>query len=187
MRVNDPDNSLDTRIEDAIRTYAEPGKVPEARIVALKLLEQAGEVGPRAQWPLWRWAIPAAVCLIAMAIAAVWLFRTPRIPDVARTPAPPRIVAQTKTPAPLTRHAPLSAAKRPHRVLAAKSRTLPKLDVFPTPTPLSPQEKALVYFAEHAPSSVQRAVLREQQNWEKSISIAGLRNSQPETGSQQDQ
>jgi hypothetical protein len=187
MRENDPDNSLDTRIEDAIRTYAEPAEVPEARPVALKLLEQAREAGPRPQWPLWRWAIPAAVCLIAMAIAAVWLLRTPRFPDVARTPAPPRIVAQTKTAAPLTRRAPLSAAKRPHRVLAAKSRPLPKLDVFPTPTPLSPQEKALVAFARHAPLAVQRAVLQDQQNWEKSITIAGLRNSRQGTGSQQDQ
>ncbi len=187
MRENDPDNSLDTRIDAAIRTYAEPAQVPEARIVALKLLEQAREVEPRRQWPLWRWAIPAAVCLIAMAIAAVWIFRTPRIPDAARTPAPPRIVTQTETPAPLIRRARLSAAKRPHRVLAAKSRPLPKLDVFPTPTPLSPQEKALVAFAEHAPPAVQRAVLQEQQNWEKSTTIAGLRNSQPETGSQQDQ
>jgi len=187
MRENERDDQLDSRIDAALRTYSEPPEIPDARIVALQLLERAREVQPRRRWPLWRWAIP--VCLVALAIAATWLLRMPRIPEVALTPAPPQTVAQAKTPAPPAPHASVAAAPgRPLHVVPAKSQPLPKLEVFPTPTPLSPQEQALVAFAEHGPPAVQRAVLEDQKHWDDPIIVAGLRKPQsPQAGNQKDQ
>ncbi len=171
--MREDDNPIDTRIDAALRSYAEPREIPDPRTVALRLLEQAQEAESRSRWPLWRWAIPA--CLVALAIAAFWMLRTPRTPEVAKAPAPPRVATQVKTPAPAPRYASVPAApKRASRIVAAKSRPLPKLDVFPTPTPLSPQEQALVAFAKYGPPAVQRAVLQDQKDWNTPDTIAGL-------------
>jgi hypothetical protein len=187
LRESDRNTSLDNRIDAALRTYAEPQEIPDARIVALKVLERAREREPHTKWSFWRWAIPAAACLIALAIAAVWLLRMPRVPEIARTPAPPRIVAQTRIPAAPAPHPSVPAAPRKSsRVIAANSQPLPKLDVFPTPTPLSPQERALVAFAQHGPPAVQRAVLEDQKHWDDPIIVAGMRKSPPEAVNQQD-
>ena len=64
---------------------------------------------------------------------------------------------------------------------------LPKLDVFPTPTPLSPQEQALAAFAQHGPPAVQRAVLDDQQHWDDPIIVADLREQPVAAGNPQDQ
>jgi hypothetical protein len=184
MREHDPNNSVDSRIDAALRAYADPPQIPDPRTVALRLLER--EAQPRPQWPLWRWAIPA--CLVALAVAAAYLLRTPPAPQVAHSPAPPKILAQTKAPTPPVRHVLIPAAhRRSARVLTAKSQPLPRLAVFPTPTPLSPQEQALVAFAKYGPPAVQRAVIQEQKHWDDPITVAGLQNSQPETANQQDQ
>ncbi len=172
-RDNPPDTQLDARIDAALHTWAEPPAIPDPRIVALKLLEQAREVDSRPQWSLGRWAIPA--CLAALVLAAVWFLRTPQIPAVARTPAPPPAVAATHPPALPAQRATVPAHNRLPRLAAAKPQSLPKLPVFPTPTPLSPQEQALVAFADHAPPAVQRAVLQDQKDWNTTGTLASLR------------
>jgi len=179
---------IDALVDAALRSYTEPAEIPDGRAAALALLERARGAESRRQWPRWRWAIPVAVCLVALVMGTLWLLRTPRIPEVVRAPALPRIVAQVKTPAPPARRVPVSATpiSRP-RVTAAKSRPLPKLDVFPAPTPLSPQEQALLAFAKHGPPEVQRAVLEDQKHWDDPIIVADLREQPPQSGNSQDQ
>ena len=179
---------VDALIDAALRSYTEQDGISEARAAALTVLERAREAESRSNRPLWRWAIPVAVCLVALAMGTLWLLRTPRIPEVVRAPALSRIVAQVKTPAPPARRAPVSATpmSRP-RVTVAKARPLPKLDVFPTPTPLSPEEEGLAAFAKHGPPEVQRAVVEDQKHWDDPIIVADLREQQPQSGNPQDQ
>jgi len=174
MRENDRNSTLDARIDAALHTYAEPPAVPDSRTVALQLLERAREVGSRPARSLRRWAIPVAACLVALVLAAIWLLRASPAPGVARTPAPPQTVAQTHTPAPPVQLAVVPAHERLLHAVASKPQSLPKLAVFPTPTPLSPQERALVAFAEHGPPAVQRAVLQDQKDWNTPNTLAGL-------------
>lgn len=64
---------------------------------------------------------------------------------------------------------------------------LPKLEVFPTPAPLSAQEQALVAFAKHGPPAVQRAVLEDQKHWDDPIIVAGLEKEPLQARNPQDQ
>lgn len=177
MRDNDrnssPDTLLDARLDAALHTYAAPPPVPDPHSIAQKLLERATELDTRPAFPIWKWAVPAAACFIALVLAALWFFRAPQIPTVARTPAPPPTIAATHPPALPAQRAAIPAHPRRPVVAATASRPLPKLAVFPTPTPLSPQEQALVAFAEHAPPAVQRAVLQDQKVWNTTNAIAG--------------
>jgi hypothetical protein len=57
---------------------------------------------------------------------------------------------------------------------AAKSAPLPKLDVFPTPQPLTPQEQALAVFAIHGPEPERKALAKAQQQIDAPLSIAAI-------------
>jgi hypothetical protein len=178
---------VDALMDAALRSYAEPQAIPDARTAALTLLER-GKAKSRPKWPLWIWAIPVAVCLIILAAGATWLARTPRIPEVARTPAPARTVAQAKPPAPWARNASVTTVpKRSPHFAVVKSQPLPKLEVFPTPTPLSPQEEALAAFVKYGPPAVQRAVIEDQKHWDDPIIVADLREQPVQAGNPQDQ
>lgn len=180
------DDRVEGMIDSALRSYAEPGEIPDARVAAARVLERAREDESHAKWPFWRWAIPVAVCVAALTIGATWVLRTPRIPEVARTSAPPRINAEA--PIPSARHVSVNAtARRRPRGAGAKLQPLPKLEIFPTPTSLSPQEQALVAFAQHGPPGVQRAVLEDQKRWDEPIIVADLREQPPQAGNKQDQ
>ncbi|MGB6871788.1 MAG: hypothetical protein WBD93_19395, partial [Acidobacteriaceae bacterium] len=72
------------------------------------------------------------------------------------------------------------------REFAANRRTLPKLDVFPTPRPLTPEEQALVAFAKQGPPAVQRAVIEDQKHWDDPVIVAELQEKSSSAGNQQD-
>jgi hypothetical protein len=77
--------------------------------------------------------------------------------------------------------------KRSPHFAVVKSQPLPKLEVFPTPTPLSPQEEALAAFVKYGPPAVQRAVLEDQKHWDDPIIVADLREQPVQAGNPQDQ
>ena len=179
MYGNDRADSLDARIDDALRTYAVPEPIPEARVVTARLLVREREVEARRKRTLWAWAVPAAACLVALAIGAEGLLRPVRSPETARALAAPRVTAS----APVVQAAPVSmrvAQRRParmvpaHRVLA-EEQPLPKLEVFPTPTPLSPQERALEQFARTASPQVKRALFEDQEHPQGPAALAELK------------
>jgi hypothetical protein len=73
-------------------------------------------------------------------------------------------------------HQPCSETKPRQRgaVLRAKSEPLPKLDIFPTPQPLSPQEQALADFAARAPKSERESLMAAQQKTAAPLHIAAI-------------
>jgi hypothetical protein len=67
------------------------------------------------------------------------------------------------------------------------SKKMPKLDSFPTPRLLSPEEQALVAFARRAPPAVKTAVIEDQEHWDDPVIVADLRKPSVESSGQKDQ
>lgn len=159
---------LDLLIDSALSSYGDPGPDAglEQRILARVTASQTfTKLKPshRRRW-FWLLAIPAFASLlffIAMPKTPQHESKEPKQPYQIERPAV--ITSQTAQPAP-------SAFKTAHRfdapaLIARHSRPestsqQPKLDVFPTPRPLSPDEQALVAFATQTPEPQQQAVAR---------------------------
>lgn len=183
-------DAIDSRIEAALRSYAEPPEPTDPRIAVARVMDRARAEGPRPTARWWMWGIAAgAACLLAVAFV-LGLFRASQAPRIAWTPKAPGVAtlpvhsARAASPA----MPPIAHARRANspREMARLQKPLPKLDVFPTPTPLSPQEQALVEFAKQGPAGVQRAVLADQKRWDDATAMAGLQMP-PEAAHQQDQ
>jgi hypothetical protein len=130
----DERSELDRRLDAALAEYAnvEPPAGMEQRILAR--VREPG-VSRRVHW--WRWvavAVPALACLLA-----VFVYRDQ--PPVA----PPSPVALSVPQAPALVRPVVKRAARPRPV------PLPKREVFPTPSPLSPQERALLQLVAQSP------------------------------------
>ncbi|HEY1808251.1 MAG TPA: hypothetical protein VGG42_06795 [Acidobacteriaceae bacterium] len=186
-------DELDSRIDAALRSYTEPQKTTEPRVALARLMEQARAEQRERGIRWWMWGVTGAAACAVAAMVAIWILWTPRLPHIARGPKAPDVVA---LPIPAS-HAALVSSPEVRRTThhgrspapierAATRSSLPKLDVFPTPQPLSPQEQALVAFAKHGPRDVQRAVLQDQQHWDDPIIVADLQKQPQPTGSQQD-
>jgi hypothetical protein len=96
--------------------------------------------------------------MAVMALVVAIFLRIPRAPapaihDIARVqaPAPPQPVPGTSRVAP-KRHRGRIAIKR-----AERRRPLPKLEQFPSPTPMTAEERALRSFVERYPVEAQQA------------------------------
>ncbi|MGA7525260.1 MAG: hypothetical protein WBW84_22615 [Acidobacteriaceae bacterium] len=188
-------DELDRGIDAALRSYTEPPETTEPRVAFARVMEQARAERPARWIRWWMWsAAGAAACLLAVVIAigAMW---APRTPQIAWSPKTPEVAAVPEKPAGAqsARSFTAQAGALPHnrgqniaRAAPPRRTPLPKLAVFPTPRPLSPEEQALVAFAQHGPPAVQRAVLEDQKHWDDPIIVAGLRNRSLESGSQQD-
>lgn len=189
--MHDKDD-LDLLLDAAIGTYADDSTPSglEARVVAR--IAGAGGSARQVWWSRRRWfpwglAVQAAACILIFLTALWW--RAVKAPksDATRnaiptysTDQPSRVTAQSKPLAASNStdtHRDLARAPslQPHRHNVAKSIPLPKLDVFPTPEPLSPEEQALVAFATHVPPEQRKALLDEQQNDNAPLSIAAIK------------
>lgn len=173
----------DERIDAALRRYSDPGEIPEARVALAGILERARHGERRVG--LWRWSWAAAgVCGLLLAAGSMWMLREPRMPEIGWVPRAPGVspaawegggaganeAAGTKERA--AKPWPGSAGDMSRRTDEAQ---LPKLAVFPTPAPLTPEEQALMRFAEQAPAGTQHAVLEAQKHLGDPITIAKLR------------
>jgi len=186
----------DALIDRALRSYWEPREMPETRVVLARAMERAREADSlrRSVWAT-GWAV-AATCLVVAVVSVVWLLQRPRVPETAwlpKAPAVTHVAGSPVTPMANIHTAEGKNATQPTgepglRVAsAAVTRQLPKLDVFPTPRPLGPQEKELVAFAMRAPPAARKAVIDDQQHWDDPIIVAELQDPSPESGSHQDQ
>lgn len=189
MRDGERASEVDRRINAALRSYAEPGEIPETRLVLARLMERAA-VSERSGFRWWSWVAGAACAAVITALVAGWTIRSSRSPQIAWVPRAP-LAAATAPGGDLAieSHPAARSFVRQQRVaqqkmseqkkvleirLAGGSETerLPKLEVFPTPRPLSTQEQALVAFVKHAPAGVRQAVMEDQQHWDKPIVVA---------------
>jgi hypothetical protein len=155
-------DDIDHALDAALTKYAaaEPRTGLEHRVLARLRIEQARTAG-RA-W--WSWSLAAAALAVVMiGLVVGWKSGRPSAPGIASHPAitpqsPPRPEAEMANRdgvnVPPRVHPTLHAAT--HRSAAvATIAAAPKLEVFPSPRPLTEQEKLLVgYIAEEPEHAV---------------------------------
>lgn len=172
MRDND---EFDRMLHAALSTYADPGPGSGLEKRILARIDAASRPTLRRNWILGALAVPAAACL-------VFLITLPKTQPVhTSAPHPPSL------PAPVVRGAPrvaLSAVpplptRLPLRIPSSardtvRAAALPKRDVFPSPQPLTPGERALAEFATQVPLVQRQAILQAQMQDEEPLRIAEL-------------
>ena len=180
MRAND---DLDLLLDSALSTYSDPG--PEAGLetrVLARVTAQAAPA-PRRHWLPWALALPVAACLLLLVHSG------PRITQPRATHSTgkalrlqePDVATNRSEQQPALQLAPRQGSKRagfkaqPHfAVVVAKAARLPKLDVFPTPQPLTPEEQALAFFAANAPEPERKSLLKAQEQADAPLRIAAI-------------
>jgi hypothetical protein len=153
----DPDHrdELDEIIDRGLAAYSscEPLAGLEDRVLNRIQLADAG----RRRGPGWRWAL--AIPVLAALATVVVVSRGDRTPI-----AKPTQTARVDTAPPVTPVLPAAPSAVPSHTIrrtrgarpsTASPRVLPKRDQFPTPTPLSPEERALVALARLRPADVE--------------------------------
>lgn len=188
------DELIDERIDAALRSYAEPGEMPETRAAVARVMAQVELAESRKRFWMWAVGIPAVACLLmAVLVATTWWMRGSRQKEIAWVPKAPAVVRTEKREerVAVSELSHPGARKAAHQngapVVAAVQERLPMLDVFPTPRPLTAEEQALVAFVRRAPPAVRKAVIEDQQHWDDPIIVADLRKPSTESGNQQDQ
>jgi hypothetical protein len=163
-------DEIDEKIDAALRSYAEPRAAPESRVVLARVLERAREKRSPG-WGRWAWLIPAAGCAAALVLAAAWLLRAPAAPQIAWTPKAPGVVSIATAP---DQALPPRAAARAVSASGERVQRPPKLDMFPTPTPLSREEQQLVAFLNQTPPAVAKQIAEAQQHIDDPITISPI-------------
>lgn len=170
------DERMDELIDAALRSYAEPGEIPGARVVLARVRERAAERARRLGW--WMGLVGAAACVVVLVVVGLVMTRGPRKAEIAWVPRAPGVAERAANPHPAraegTRGKDGAPGVRMARARTVVERRLPKLEVFPTPRPLSAEEQALVAFATQGPPEVKKAVIEDQKHWDDPIIVAGF-------------
>jgi hypothetical protein len=159
------DDALDRELDVALSQYAavEPRSGLEARILA-NLQAQRTQI-PERVW--WRWGIAATVAaVILVAVALMWKSgrsaqqQIVQHPSIQRSPekSPPQVAANDEHSAVRNAITPprRTSVHPPQPATVATAAANPKLDVFPSPQPLSEQEKVLLEYVHRSPVEAAR-------------------------------
>ncbi len=163
-------DELDSRLDAALAKYAavEPRAGLEDRVLANLRAERSP--APDRAW--WRWSLAGALAaVIVVAVAPAWRSSKPAHPAVRLHPSPTPQSAQM----PATQVASNGVGKQmrgnqpgPHQPVAAYKATMhpaqpevvasdsPRLDQFPSPRPLTDQEKILLDYVGRSPAEAAR-------------------------------
>lgn len=169
-------DELDLLIDSALADYAEPRPGLERRMLARISTKPMPFF--RYRWVL-AIAAPVVVCVL---LFAYLVLRTPHSQpgNLAYTPAEPppaRVEAMpVHNPAPksLTTTHIRRVSHKADRVLQ-NTVPRPKLDVFPTPQPLSTGEQALIRFVAQATEADRKALVEAQQRVDQPLDISAIR------------
>lgn len=192
---------LDARIDAALRRYAEAPEFSDPRVV-LARVRMLADQKPRSRWSVWMWAVPASVAALIAVVALVWLAQRPMVLKIVFVPKAPAVASPDAHPSDAGNAGASTAVSRAtsaqhdkafvgstglrsrltrggsvpdeKEVVVAEQRMLPKLDVFPTPQPLSPQERALLAVATQAPPDVSKQLMEAQRHLGDPIQIAAI-------------
>lgn len=168
-------DDLDRLIDQALGTYADANPGLERRVLA----RIAGERRPARHINrlVWLGSLATAACLL------LWLAL------LHRGPAPSPIAGVHNVPAlpqtSLISEAPILRAPQQRQKQARQKRTTngsekslaarpPKQEIFPTPRPLSPEERALAQFAAQAPEAEHKSFIDAQSQMDEPIQLAWI-------------
>jgi len=187
MGHDDPDSEnpdfdrrdFDRLVDLALGTYAGADPSLEHRVLTRIAVERAAQ--PRLHWMLWAAALAGAACLLVLMVLIHGRHR-----QVARSAAANAFSALPMQPRPkaearLESRPTQLRSGLPHHAQAEGAagklapNRLPKLDIFPTPHPLSPAEQALVDFAAQAPKAAREDFVNDREQASGPIAIAAIR------------
>jgi hypothetical protein len=160
---------LDAGLDAALAKYSavEPRAGLEERVLANLRVERAR--APERSW--WRWGFAAVVLVIGAALA--WRTAKPLHPVVVSPPAEtqpaPTQASQTANAGAETVPARVPPMRKQNRrPISTKLAVDPKLDVFPSPQPLSEEELALARYVRNFPSDA-KLVAQAQEASEREV------------------
>lgn len=171
---------FDELLRMALASYGEPAPGADvARKVLDRVEHETTPVSMRRLLP-WAIALPIAAGLILLAVLIG--MRPERTSaghhEQARVVQPANGEASATGAATARPAIPQSARARrvgtPRAATAATVQAMPKREVFPTPQPFTPQERALVTYAAHAPEQERRSLIETQKEMDAPLSIAAI-------------
>jgi hypothetical protein len=173
MREND---DLDLLLDSALKTYAESEASPrlEQRILARIAAEPSS--AQRSRWLHWAVALPLAACLLLIVLFVSQHREPSQIAHESSAPSSPVSVLRAEpNPAQVHRGRTRPPLRTASPVLVAgRNAPLPKLDVFPTPQPLTAEERALVVIATQTPVPLRKALVEAQSQPDAPLHIAEI-------------
>jgi len=159
---NDDRDELDELIDGALARYsgAEPLDGLEDRVLRRV---QGARAARRSSWGFrLAYAVPALAAVLIAGVA-LWMGRDTRsgATDVTQKMVVPEPPAAARGPRsspvlPVREAMPRNAATKPRRIVPARS--LPKEEYFPSPAPLTEEERALVAWVNSAPAEAARVL-----------------------------
>ncbi len=182
MREKD---DLDLLIDSALATYADPGPGSGLEDRLLATLSTVRTATPRvhtrwrSHWLPWAVAIPIAAGLLFLWLAPRRDKPLPASdPRQARSAAPraiaPRANSSSEVRPQVPRRHVVRSAQATSPVQNAQAAPLPKLDVFPTPQPLTADERALVLVVTQTPLPAREALVEAQSLDAQPVRIAEI-------------
>jgi hypothetical protein len=176
-------DELDLQIQQALTSYADPGRESglEERILAKIAAESVH--APLRRWLPWAIALPIAAGLMVLLLLSAHRKAAPTQADHLRAP----LAQQTEVadvdrraltaPRPTQREkagGELGPSRARESITATTATPLPKLDVFPMPQPLSPEEQALAVFAARASEAERQSLIKSREQSDAPIRIAAI-------------
>ncbi len=153
--MKDFDELLDSVLQEDTAAQPRPGL--EVRVLAR--VRTDGQRRPR--WKFVAWGAIAAALPVCVVALLVWPRSVPPVQHVKEVPVmsgstlPERVAAESVQNQPRKRVAEAGISVRPHRVrVTYQPESLPKLDVFPTPSVATGPERKLAEISRHYPGAI---------------------------------
>ncbi len=180
------DNDLDLLLNSALSTYADKGSDSglEQRILARVAHAQATaefRAAGRRHWLPRILALPVAACLLLFFTMPRTARQTTETSKHSQSQTQQVISSLDQQSAPVlpkSIHRTAKSAARPEHEKASSATIappLPKLEVFPTPQPLTPQEQALLRYTTQIPEPQRAALLETPKPVDAQLNIAAIR------------
>jgi hypothetical protein len=180
------DKDLDRMLNEALHSYvaSEPRAHMEGRILATAWNEaREARLVMRQRWMGWGLAIAACLLLVCLAVyVSHSRRRTVQFAQMPRQSSPTSLApADGSRQAAIDLGVPTKAARvRSHLPVVAAGRAevsekLPKLDVFPTPQPLTADERRLLTMVAQVPNDQKEALAKPVPEVTKALEVEPLR------------
>jgi hypothetical protein len=177
-------DQFDLAVQSALSSYGDPGPESGLDERILARIDAEGVVRPRQRWIPWVIAAPIAAGLLLLLVLSSHSKTEPQFvrhdgalkmqaPLIQQLQTAKAIPEASKLPRPARRECDL-ALHNQSTAGAGNAAPLPKLDVFPTPQPLTPEERALATFAAEASETERQSFIEAQEQTDAPLSIASI-------------
>lgn len=178
------EDQLDRMLESSLSSYGDPGEdsgLTERILARVSGEQSSNRSAPRRRSRFFFWAaLPTMACLLLTFLllrstGPGATHQSASLPQPSSTGSGSKApVVANITPTPKTPHTARHRTQPRPTIAVAESAARPKLDVFPLPHPLSPEEEALYAFATQVPEKQRQAILDAQKDVDAPLNIAAI-------------